>query len=340
MVSTAVQTGVNAVTTYATAVQRALSFDFSGAVQAVADGVNRQADIFSNGVDRMVEINRKGQQRIAGIWAGNAKSPQTMALDMWSEAIGALKTMPTSAPGSGAGGAAKRSGGAKSGGGGGAKVTELDQWRAQLQDGVLEQEKAGQDVIGFTAQFWQQKLALTKTGTKQELDVRRELGRAQIALSRETQREEMAQIRDRQQTKLDAAQSEIDLTRLSLQAELDAIEQEAQAGNLSQVDALRQKALVNAEIYQLDLDIEQKQRGIKIAGLREQQKLYAEGTREYRNYTRQLEIVEAQHNQRMAVLNRQNDLRRSRDEAATAAAQRKRMEGLATTWAEQLATSQ
>lgn len=321
---TSVETLANMFVTLGEVIYKALTFDFSGMVDAFQDGVNRQVTIFQNGWNRMVDINKKGQERLKGI-NGDGKSDKA---DTSYASTLAAELAPAKAAPRGSSFARQT----KKGG----QPTVMDGWRTELQDGLLEEEKAGRDTISWTVAFWQSKLALTKAGSKQQLEVRRELSRAEIALERQQGTEQLSVIRQRQQIAEDAARNEYDLAKATLQEKLQLIDDERAAGALTAQEALAQKARLQREMRRLDREYETAQFNAKLKALEDQRDTYAAGTREYREYLRQIEVLKKQHDQRIRLLEKQ-------DEAADRAAERQRFQqkrqafqGIAQAWGESI----
>jgi phage tail tape-measure protein len=322
-----VSSGINIFTTFAQVVNAALNLDFGRLTRAVEDGVNRQVDIVKTGMSRIKNIVSETKQSIGEAWkpvAGNTPATAPVV----NTAIPGTNF--GSKKGGGAGGRAGK-------GAGGGTPSEMDIWRTDLQDQVLEEEKAGRDTLQFVAEFWQKKLALTKAGSKQQLEVRRELTRAQIALGRSEDQETLAQIRDTQAMKMEAAQSDIELSHIALEEKLADIDAERQAGVLSEQDALRRRAQVNQQKLALDRQLEQRQYDIKVEALTSELKLYALGTREYAAHLRQLEILKRQHDNRVVLMNRQADLQQKRDDDALAASKRRSLDAWTQSWSQQIA---
>lgn len=330
IISSAVQTGINAFQTFYNVVDRALHLDFSGMTQVIEDSVNRQVGIVQNGMTRITGIVADGKARMHGIWDSTWTSPLSVAGNLWDEATSSASNFSTG-KGTSFGKAKKAKTKHQSG------PSEMDVWRTTLSDGLLEEEQAGRDTLVYTAQFWREKLALTKAGSKEHLEVKRELARAEIALSRQQGQEEIANIRQMETLKAGAVQTDIDLARLALQEKLDMIDAEREAGTISMTDALKQKAAVNREMYQLDLDLEQKIYGIKRASLVAESQQYAEGTAKRREMNGKIEVLEAQHLDKMAILRKQAELKQKKEEDAIEQQRRLAQNRWTQAWSEQIA---
>lgn len=328
IVYAAVQTGINQFVTFSQVVDAALHLDLSGMTNAVEQGVQRQVSIVRNGINQIKGIVADGKARFGEIW--NPKAGTTPATTTPPPTSSIPGTNFGKAAGGGAGGGKKTKVG-------GAGPSEMDKWRTDLQDQVLEEEKAGRDTLAFVASFWQKKLALTKAGTKEQLEVRRELSRAQISLNRAESAEETAQIKQDLQLKQEAAKTEAELARVGLEEKLQAIQEKAQMGLISGKQEVEQRAEVNRQLYQLDVDLEQQLYTNHLNALRAEQRLNAQGTREYRENARQIELLEAQHNQRLAILNRNYRRSEAQEERQAMAQRRQQLLQLSNTWGQNIA---
>jgi hypothetical protein len=220
---------------------------------------------------------------------------------------------------------------------GSAGPTNMDKWSTELTDGLLAEEKAGRDIIAFTVDFWQKKLALTKTGTREQLEVRRNLTRAEIAAARESNQNEITAIRQLQTLHLDAAQTDMELARLVVAEKLELVDTELARGRISAKQAAQQRAALNAELYEMDAGLERRLFKIKLDALKSELAIYKVGTKQYADYLRAIELLEAQHNQKMQVLDANANAKKKSDSAKVVDAQRAGFQGIAQSWAQSLA---
>jgi len=304
IIGTAVQTGINAFTTFADVVRKAMVFDFSGALAALQSGINREVEIVREGADRIRKIRADAANAGVRIRQGDGSWGITSNVSDW---------MAPSAPAGGLavpGGASPRTGGtgrSRTGGAGGSKAetTRTGEWRDELQDKLLDEEKAGRETLSFTEKFWREKLALARKGSKEEKEINRELIRTQISLAREKSQEDIAALRHFEELDRSAAENEVELARMVLDEKLSLIDEEENAGHISALQAIRDRAQVNQEIIRLEKELETKLYSIKLGSLTMQRSQYARGTAQYREYTRQIEQIETQHQQRMRQIDAQ-----------------------------------
>lgn len=185
IVATLARELTNLFVTLGEVIYRALTFDFSGMVAAVQNGMNRAASAFQMGWNRMVDINAKGQARINGINArGNMDSASTgYAAGLLSELNPGKATAGASAPRGGAGGGRRRGAGNSA-----ANKAAAEEARAERE---LEQDTL--DVIRNIQQAEQG------------------ASRSAIALSRMTLQDKLADIAELRQAGAISAQQEISM---------------------------------------------------------------------------------------------------------------------------------
>lgn len=135
----------------------------------------------------------------------------------------------------------------------------------------------------------------------------------------------------------DKVGTEIELSRIALDAKLEDIEAEQRAGQISDATALQRKVVLNNQMIQLDKEYENRVYEARLKQLEDEQKNYKEGTSEFRGYLRRKEELTKQHENRLLVIDAQaNAKRRQMDRLADTESNR-RMSRMAGTWASNLA---
>lgn len=165
----------------------------------------------------------------------------------------------------------------------------------------------------------------------------REAARAAEEAARDELQERIAVTRQIETLAEDRAQTDIALSRIALQAKLADIATEQRAGTLSGVQAVQAKAKVNAELMQLDQDLENRLFAAKLKQLQADRSNYRAGTKEYAAYTRQIEVLEAQHQNRMAVLKAQAAAKNKVVDDRIESERDRRMKSISASWAGELA---
>lgn len=161
--------------------------------------------------------------------------------------------------------------------------------------------------------------------------------RADQEAAREALQERIAVNQQEDTLAEDRAQTDIALSRIALQAKLADIATEARAGTLSGAQAVQAKAKVNAELMQLDQDLENRLFAAKLKQLQADRSNYRAGTKEYAAYTRQIEVLEAQHQNRMAVLKAQAAAKNKVVDDRIESERDRRMKSISASWAGELA---
>lgn len=180
------------------------------------------------------------------------------------------------------------------------------------------------------------------TGAKSKSDREAEAeakkaAREQADAARDALQERLEVTRQQESIAEGAAQTEIELSRLVLESKLADIEAEQRNGQISDAQALQRKAVFYAQMDQLDIEHENRVYAARLKQLKDEQANYAVKTQEYRSYLRRIEELEAQHKNRLAVLNAQADNRRRQQERVLTTESNRRMVGMAGTWAQNLA---
>ncbi len=161
--------------------------------------------------------------------------------------------------------------------------------------------------------------------------------RADQEAAREALQERIAVNQQEDTLAEDRAQTDIALSKIALQAKLADIATEARAGTLSGAQAVQAKAKVNAELMQLDQDLENRLFAAKLKELQANRANYRAGTNEFAAYTRQIEVLQAQHNNRMVILNAQAKAKERQLDARIESERARRMKSISANWAAELA---
>jgi hypothetical protein len=178
--------------------------------------------------------------------------------------------------------------------------------------------------------------AKSKSDREAEAEAKK-AAREQADAERDALQERLEVTRQQESIAEGAAQTEIELSRLVLDSKLADIEAEQRNGQISDAQALQRKAVLYAQMDQLDIEHENRIYAARLKQLRDEQANYGQKTQEYRAYLRRIEELEAQHKNRLRVLDAQAGARRRQQERLTATESNRRMTGMANTWAQNLA---
>jgi hypothetical protein len=217
-----------------------------------------------------------------------------------------------------------------------ADPSSMSAWNEELQQGLLAEEKAGNDIIQFTIEFWQKKVAAAKAGSKDQLAAQTALTRAEIAGEKAAQAEKIAAIKQTSTLATEAAKTEIQLQKDTLTEKLATIEQGMSTGKIKDKEGMAQRAAVNAQLYALDLKLENDLYKIKLDELKTQAAMYNLGTKQRADYNRQIELLDTQHIQKLAVLNSAAALKTSANATKDLNFLRAQYSSLASSWGQAL----
>jgi hypothetical protein len=181
------------------------------------------------------------------------------------------------------------------------------QWKQQLSDMLLDEQNWGADEAQLSLQFWESKLALTKKGSKDELQVRREINQQKLALFKEEEASELASIKQRETLQLEASKTEIEIDKMTLQSKLETIDEEEKRGQISATKAIALRNDVNRQLYALDQQDENQEYQAHLKALNDELALEHLKPAARDQINRQIEVLEKQHLDRMAILNQQFD---------------------------------
>lgn len=131
--------------------------------------------------------------------------------------------------------------------------------------------------------------------------------------------------------------TEIELSRIALENQIDDIEAAARAGQISDIEAIQRRAALIGQLDQLDQQHETRIYQARLKQLQDEMAQYAAGTKERRDYLRRIEELEAQHQNRLQILKAQGDQRRRTQDRLLTTESNRRMTGMANTWAGNLA---
>jgi len=182
---------------------------------------------------------------------------------------------------------------------------------------AMEQDAQGtyqQYSLQSEADFWQQALKRTDLSAKDKLEIERKYLAARQALIKEKQQQETDDAKQSEALAIEAAKTQNDLARLGIQAKLNAIEEARRLGTISANEAVQQHRDLNAQLYQLDVDLENKEHAIKLKGLQDQRAILGQNSEYYRKIDQQIELLEKQHQDKITVLNAQGNQKRLQDD--------------------------
>lgn len=230
--------------------------------------------------------------------------------------------------------------------GGGAKThapaadkgpTQMQQWKAALSDMLAEEKNWGADSNALSLQFWEQRLGLVKRGSKDELEIRRDISRLKLAMLKDERATEIGDIQQTTAINVEIAKTEIALAKLGVQAKIDALAEAEKAGQVGATKAAQTRATLNRDLYALDVQEEEREYTLKRKGIQDELALGNLMKDQKERLRRQEEMLTVQHLDKVRVANAQNNLRMAKDDAAAANTQRARYRQMFAPFAESLA---
>ena len=251
---------VNTFISAADAINKAMNWDFSGAVAAVekwgSDTVNTASKTWAE-VER---LNKEGNERLAKIQAPAKKEDAAVALPGY--------VAPTSSPAA-----------AKKATGGNAAADRLQMWQEELHQMEISSGDFFRDNTQQELEFWQKKLALTNSGSKDWAAVQDKIYAASKTLAQQRYQEQIASLDFELQSangnyarQAEIEQRKVDLIRTTYgeqsaqyrnalrEQERMAQQHEDELRRIRQ-QGIQQRQAIEEEAAQTDLQIQQAQTG-------------------------------------------------------------------------------
>jgi hypothetical protein len=171
--------------------------------------------------------------------------------------------------------------------------------------------------------FWDQQRKRTDLSEKDLLEIRKKWLAARMAVHREEQSNTLSSIKINESIQMDAAKTEVALARYAVEEKIALVEQAAQAGDITNTEALRQKALLNQELIQLDMDLATKEYQVK-RGAIVAEMLFGQLTKDQRvKLNGQLAALDEAYANQSVTINKKADTQKEKDDAAVVLAQQK-----------------
>jgi hypothetical protein len=217
------------------------------------------------------------------------------------------------------------------------KDLTLQTWRTELSDMLAAEANWGADSNELSLKFWQEKLAQTAKGSKDELEIRREVNKLKLAIFKQEQADTVAALKAVETIRMEDAKTEIDLAKIGLQEKIALIDDAQSAGRISATRAQSERNKLNAQLYALDADLENKEFLIKKAGLDAQINLEHQ-SEEKKNALRLQELtLTKQHEDKIVLLNAQKNQKIAADDQKLLQTERQKYQQFANAWGDSLA---
>lgn len=268
----------------------------SVAITANTDELQSGMQVAANSVEAATEA-MKAQFAGLGATAQQAQSHISAAAAQIGSAVGALQAKAANLAGAAGSNTARLTGAAAGNGqGSGISVREaggpgqsgggqnrLQQWRADLQTQLSDEQEYFADSKAEELAFWQDKLALTEAGSKEQLAVQNTIYQLQKQLAVQNERDTLAS--------LDADEK---VTTAAYARKKAAVEEQAQLGKTSASEEVAQlKDLLDSE-WALEQDYYEKKLAAATDDVRTQEKLTEQEGLAYQKYLTDKDKLDAQ----------------------------------------------
>jgi hypothetical protein len=269
----------------------------SVAITARTEGLQSGMQTAANSVESATEA-MKAQLAGLGTAAQQAQTYITTAAAQIGSTIGALQAkaanlsasaasgvgsiaFAASSHGQGGGSSVIRSGGGSQSGGG--AQNRVQEWRAELQSQLGDEQAFFADSKAEELAFWQDKLALTQAGSKEQLAVENNIYQLEKQLAVQNERDMLAS--------LDANEKVTDAAYARRKA---AIQEEAELGKISASEEVaRLKDLLDTE-WALEQDYYEKKLAAAVNDVRTREKLTSQEELAYEKYLTDKDKLDAQ----------------------------------------------
>jgi hypothetical protein len=269
----------------------------SVAITARTEDLQSGMQIAANSVESATEA-MKAQLAGLGTAAQQAQSYITAAAAQIGSTIGALQAKAAnlsasaasgvgsiaaaaSSHGQGGGGSVIQAGGSSQSGGG--AQSRVQEWRAELQSQLADEQAFFADSKAEELAFWQDKLALTQAGSKEQLAVENNIYQVEKQLAVQNERDMLTSL---------AADEKV--TEAAYARRKSAIQEEAELGKISGGDEVaRLKDLLDTE-WALEQDYYEKKLAAAVNDVRTREKLTSQESLAYEKYLTDKDKLDAQ----------------------------------------------
>lgn len=161
--------------------------------------------------------------------------------------------------------------------------------------------------------------------------------RLAAAAEREAEQDAVNAARAQEQNAINTARTEVDLSRMVLQAKLEGINTARQLGEITAQEALSRKAEVNDQMRELDLKLENDQYNARLKSLQDQRDAYKVGTNEFRSYNRQILVLDNAHRAQIRILDQKDAQAKRQQEIQELLLKRQTFQQISGAYAQQIA---
>ncbi len=222
--------------------------------------------------------------------------------------------------------------------------SRMSDWEEKLaQEKLAIAEMVDQDggyhemSLAAEAAYWNNILKRADLSHEERLSGEKKYYSLRLAMLTAQAQAEDASIRSTLAIKSEATRTETELAKIALQQKLAAIDAEERAGKISAVAATQARATLNAQLYQLDADQENRLYELNHKALQDEIAVQGQTDKQKDALRRQDEALQAQHLNRMRLLNAQTQQKVQQDNQKTLDAERAQYATMARTFGDAIA---
>lgn len=173
-------------------------------------------------------------------------------------------------------------------------ASQLQQWRTELEQQHAASQANQAQMLRDDIAFWQAKRANLQTGSKDAVEVDREIARAQVDLNKEMLKDAQQAAKDRQEIARQDADADIAISKTELATNKQLLDDGVSEGAITAQEKIQILEGFTEASYQEDL-----------TRLQNELATLGSTTKEYDRVYNEIRKLKASHNQEMAVLDRQ-----------------------------------
>jgi len=128
-------------------------------------------------------------------------------------------------------------------------ASQMQVWRAQLEDMHAASDAGRAEELKGDISFWEAKKQLVRQGSRDAVEIEKQIARDRIALKKEEEREEEQADKERQERARVVADGDLQIARITLAAKKDALDEEVAAGRMSAEERIQQIRTLQESVF-------------------------------------------------------------------------------------------
>ena len=237
------------------AVVQTINGDFTGAWNTIKGGIKEAGNDVKIGFEQIAADGEKAAKRVQAMWAGTPLGP-------------------TGDPSLGKGTKSFKAPEKEK------KSSRVPEWKDELEQQMMDQKAYYGFMTEDDRKFWQQKLALTKDGTKEQFEVNHIL----FELDRQDQEDADQKVEKDARTKQKAAETEMKASELSIKVKEKEVDAKYKLGQISTTDQIKQTQ-----------DLENQRYAQEMAGYQKILNIWENESEEYQQTLNKMQLAKEQH---------------------------------------------